>query len=389
MGKNRSITTNIIIFIIMACIAIIDNTKGIFIPAFKESFNSNNTSMGIMLTACSLGYILFTYLGGILCEKLSQKKVINIGLISIIISVLIVSVSGNFVLLLAGMFLTNMGIAFVMIGLNTLIPVLFVSCQAIMMNISHCCYGFGSTIGQLAIGRILNNGVNWRYVFIGISVIFTIVFILVFKVRLPKVESQNKTKLTLAVAFKEKYMYLYALALGTYVFAEMGMSNWVVNYLIEGYGFDQGRAATLLSTFFFFLTIGRLCGGFIAEKIGHLQSVIGSLIVALALMVIGLVIGHGAIVLLCVSGLFFAIVYPTTVTTISRVFESNTSYITGVILTLASTISMIMNFIIGRLNDVIGTSTAFYLIPVSLGVSVLFMVTIFIGKREVFTRGGK
>ena len=152
---------------------------------------------------------------------------------------------------------------------------------------------------------------------------------------------------------------------------------------------DQGRAATLLSTFFFFLTIGRLCGGFIAEKIGHLQSVIGSLIVALALMVIGLVIGHGAIVLLCVSGLFFAIVYPTTVTTISRVFESNTSYITGVILTLASTISMIMNFIIGRLNDVIGTSTAFYLIPVSLGVSVLFMVTIFIGKREVFTRGGK
>jgi len=77
----------------MAAIAIVDNTKGIFIPVFKETFNVNNTSMGMMLSVCSLGYILFTYVGGLFCEKIGQRNVIYIGLISIIISVLIVAAS--------------------------------------------------------------------------------------------------------------------------------------------------------------------------------------------------------------------------------------------------------------------------------------------------------
>jgi len=54
--KNQSFALTIFIFIIMAVIAIVDNTKGIFVPVFKETFNTNNTSMGMLLSVCSLGY---------------------------------------------------------------------------------------------------------------------------------------------------------------------------------------------------------------------------------------------------------------------------------------------------------------------------------------------
>lgn len=390
MSKKQGIYLNIVIFIIMASIAIIDNTKGIFIPAFKDTFNATNTSMGFMLTACSLGYILFTYIGGILCEKFGQKKVIYIGMVSIIISVIIVAMSKFYGILIIGMFLINMGIAFVMIGINTLIPVIFVTCQAIMMNIAHCCYGFGSSIGQFSIGKILENGVSWRSIFIGISVIFIIVLILTSMIKFPVAYNEPDGKISLGLVFKEKYMYLYAISLGTYIFAEMGMSNWIVNFLIESYGLSAGKGATILSGFFFLLTAGRLIGGFVAEKFGYLQSVLISLIIATILIFGGLVLGSSALPLICIAGLFFAIAYPTIVTTISKVFTQNTSYITGVILTLASTISMILNLLIGRLNDVIGTSSAFYMIPISLIISIIFVFLIYIGKRNIFQNiGGK
>lgn len=388
MEKKLNLTTNVIILIIMASIAIIDNTKGIFIPFFRETFNASNTSMGVMLTVCSLGYIIFTYIGGILCEKLSQKKVMYIGLVSIIGSTLLIAVSKVYILLLIGMFFANMGIAFVMIGLNTLIPVLFIAYQAIMMNIAHCCYGLGSTIGQFSIGKIIDNGVSWRYVYLGIGILFLIVLLLVIKIKLPKVNYNEEKTLSLFGVFKKRYVYLYAIALGAYIFAEMGISNWMVNYLMTTYNIAASKGANVLATFFFLLTIGRLFGGFIAEKVGYLQSVMVSLGIAVILLFLGLILGDKLIILLCISGLFFSIGYPTIVATISKVFKNNSAYISGVILTMASTISMILNFIIGRLNDVIGTERAFYLIPVSLVISVSFILFIYIGKHKLFKRGG-
>ena len=45
---------------------------------------------------------------------------------------------------------------------------------------AHCFYGFGSTVGQFAIGNILDNGVSWRNVFFGIAMIFIVVLIIFF-----------------------------------------------------------------------------------------------------------------------------------------------------------------------------------------------------------------
>lgn len=392
MRKNRNFAVTVVIFIIMAAIAVVDNTKGIFIPAFKESFNANNTSMGIMLSACSLGYIIFTYIGGILCEKLGQRKVILLGLTIIIGSTVIIASANIYLMLLVGMFLLNMGIAFGCIAINTLIPALFVAVQAIMMNIAHCSYGFGSTLGQFTIGKILDSGIGWRSVFYGIAVMFVIVVLVFLLVKMPTIENscnEAEEKPNEKSVFKEKYVYIYALALGTYIFAEMGMSNWIVNFLMESYNFTSSTGATFLSVFFLLLTIGRLLGGFVAEKFGYLQSVMASMAIAIALLIIALVVGNKALVLICVTGLFFAITYPTVVATISKVFKENTSYITGVILTGASSISMILNLLMGRLNDVIGTTMTFYLIPTSLTVSMIFVVIIYRGKQAAFQRGGK
>lgn len=48
-------------------------------------------------------------------------------------------------------------------------------------------------------------------------------------------------------------------------------------------------------------------------------------------------------VIISVSGLFFSITFPTTVLTISKVFDKNVAYITGIVITSASLVGMILN----------------------------------------------
>ncbi len=59
--------------------------------------------------------------------------------------------------------------------------------------------------------------------------------------------------------------------------------------------------------------------------------------------------------------------------TISKVYFTNSSYVTGIVVTLSSFVNMIINFFMGCLNDLIGIYASYYLIPISLFISLMFM----------------
>jgi fucose permease len=384
MKKRReNLWLIVFMFLIMALNAVIDNTKGILIPIFKETFNTNNTDIGIMISIGSFAYIIFTYIGGILCERIGQKKVFSLGLIFMTISVFLMSTTKSFESLVIYMFFMNVGNALLSIGINTLIPLVFISFQAIIMNLTHFCYGAGSTVGQLSIGYLVDNGFSWRTIYIFIAIAFVLVCIWFKFLKVPTAhKAEEKMQLNMSSVFKNKLLYFYGFGLGTYVFAEAGTSSWLVNFLRESYGYSIHKSSLYLSTFFFLFTIGRLVGGFVAEKKGYFKSVLISLVIALVLFSVALVIGNSALILICISGIFFAIAFPTIALTIGKVFKENGSYVTGVVITFSSSVNMILNFIIGRLNDSIGTTKAFYMVPISLFLSIIFIYLIYSNTKN-------
>lgn len=387
MVKNReNIKMIIFMFLIMALNAIVDNTKGILVPVFKETFSTNNTGIGLMISAGTFGYIIFTYIGGILCEKIGQKKVFFFGLVIMTSSLFLMATAQTFLMVLIYMFLMNVGNALLSIGINTLIPLVFISFQAIIMNLTHFCYGVGSTIGQISVGYLVDGGIPWRIIYVGISIMFLLVCIWFKFISIPTVhKAKSNDNLNIAAVFKNKLVYYYGIGLGTYVFAEAGTGSWLVNFLQDSYKYSLSKSSLYVSSFFFLFTIGRLVGGFVVEKTGYLKSVIVSLTIAFLLFITALIIGDFALVLICISGIFFAITFPTVAVTIGKVFKENGVYVTGVIITFSSSVNMVLNFIIGRLNDVIGTSKSFYMIPISLFISIIFIYLIYSNTKSNFT----
>ncbi|NFV14493.1 MFS transporter [Clostridium sp. FAM 1755] len=361
----------------MILIAVCDSTRGIFIPIFKNQFNVNNTKIGLMLTISTLGYTLFTYLGGILCEKKGQKKVYSIGILIISICFLLLNFVPNYIILVILMFLINGGQAFLAISSNTIIPIIFISFQAIIMNLTHFNYGMGLALSQRIFGILLYRGITWRRIYLCLSIVTFIVYLLSFFINIPVInKSKDDNKIRSKEIFKDKLLYFYIFGLGFYVFSEIATGNWFVNLMENGYKYNKNQSSYYIFLFSALLALGRLLGGFLVEKFSYIKSVCVSLIMALIMYTLGITLGQKGLILISLSGIFFSIIYPTVVLTISKAYSTNSSYVTGIVVTLSSFVNMIINFFMGCLNDSIGIYASYYLIPISLFISLMFMFLI-------------
>lgn len=245
---------------------------------------------------------------------------------------------------------------------------------------------WGGAAGQAIGGVLMSNGFTWRNIYLGIAILFVFLLLSFIFIKMPNTHKYSEgNKIKKMEVLKNKVIYFYVFALGFYVFAEIATLSWLVNYIKDNYKYNSSKSAFYSVMFLVIFSIGRLIGGFIVENLGYLKTTMVSLIIAVCLFTLGLVIGEKGLIIISASGFFFAITFPTLVLTISKVFKQNTAYITGVIVTLTSCVNMFLNLLIGRLNDEIGTYLAFYMIPIGLIISIIFIYLIYINTKNNFT----
>jgi fucose permease len=360
----------------MAIIGFIECMRGVFVEQFKSLFNVTDSSIGFMFAASTLGYIISTYIGGILCAKFGQRKVFLSSMLIMSVSYILTAFAPSFLLFTLAVFITNIGSGLQAISVNSISPVLFIAYQTILINLTHFFYGFGVTLGQQFSGRMSENSIHFKYIYIGAFILFLISYLVSLKLKFPDVNCEN-INLNPFDAFKDKLVILFIIAQGFYVFSEIGFSNWFVNFATNSYNFSITTATSYLSLFFFMFTFGRLLGGFVVNKYGISKSMSFSLICATLFFASGYLLKSNFTVLISISGLFFSIIFPTTITMISKVFDKNTSYTMGVILTYVFGINMSLNYIVGIFNDSMGIYNSFALIPIALLVSTIFYISIF------------
>ncbi|WP_315121882.1 MFS transporter [uncultured Clostridium sp.] len=382
---NKNIKIITLIFLTMILSAVCESIRGIFVPTFQENFNVNDHQIAYIFSIGSIGYILFTYIGGILCEKIGQKKVILLGFICLLTSLTGFYFTHKYIGLLIYMFIMNMGVSLCSIAINTLVPILFISFQALFMNFTHFCYGLGVTITQRTTGILLYRGVQWRNIYLFIAFLYALLTIAFLFAKVPEpqkvVDIEEKEK----NALDKSLVFCYMCALGFYVFAESATQNWFVNFMYKVYDLNEKEGSFYIALFFGLFAIGRLIGGFIVDKVGYIKSVLMLITIALILYSTGLIMGRKGLIIISLAGFFFSITFPTIVLTISKVFKEKSAYITGIIITVSSLINMVFNQLIGELNRVLGAYNAFYLVPISLIISIIFIYNIYKKTNKILS----
>ncbi|EGD53084.1 major facilitator superfamily MFS_1 [Thermoanaerobacter ethanolicus JW 200] len=377
---RKNAYTIVIIYLLMMLIGIVENVKGPLIINIKTFYGVDYTMMGLFLSVGSFGFILSTFLGGFLADKIGRKSVLISGLILIIAGILGIFAARKFIVFLIFAFVMNMGMGLLEIGINAVASIVFIVNQALMMNLLHFFYGVGAIISPNMTAKLLHINFSWQQVYLTVG---AIAFILMLAALEIKIHGEKKhiagDKIDYIQILSDKRMWLFASMLGFYIASELGVGNWVVTFFSAQYKMDNTISSLYLGLFFAAFTFGRLVGGFIVERIGYIKSLFIFSLVSSILIASGMA-GRNFAFLISVAGFFYSIIFPTTIAIVMKEFKQHVTIIIAIILTISSTINMLANFLIGRLNDIFGVFIGFSAILIFM-ILVVFM-SLILAKTE-------
>ncbi|AYE33001.1 MFS transporter [Clostridium septicum] len=372
--KYKYIQT-LMILVIMILMATTEGFINIFGTTIKGDFALSDTRYSLMFTLGSIAYLIFNYVGGSLCDKLGQKNLFLIGLIGVTLGNLILATALNFNIFTMGFIIMQLFMGMMSIAANTIIPLLWITGQAIIMNLTHFSYGAGLSITQKLAGVFLNKGITWRNIYLIGALISLIVFIVFVFIKLPKSKvSKAEKNISLKEILTKKVSWYFIFAMGFYIMAEQSTGRWLPGFIKISYSnLNESQIASYISLFFVSLTLGRLIGGFIAEKLGEIKTVIIFSISGGILFILGLLLGKNGLYIISLSGFFFSIIFPTLVIIVGNTFKISTAYTTGVIISFAGIVNTSMNLALGFLSDLIGIEKAIFLVPIAILMTFIFV----------------
>lgn len=359
----------------MLAIAMFDNSKGVFMRSFIQFYHTDYQMLGVLLFFNSMAYMIGSVSGGYLVSATSKEVMMRLSALLAMIGTASIIWGKQLPFLFIGFIAIGAANAVVALIINTTIPYLKVKHPAWLMNFVHFLYGFGSTLTVIVTGHLLSIDWHFKTIYLFLLAIYIILLLVSLRVALPQSHNANMTKQKLSKRHMQLIMY-FSLALGLYITAEIQTATWLVSYLMQDFKLIENQASVYMMMFFLTLSLGRLFGGLIAQRIGYLKAVGISIALALIAYVIGLQTGQQGANLIGLSGLFFAICFPTIVLSFKDYFDGVLNRASGIIFFLSAGINMFANPLLGKLAEQYSVRTAVQTIPFALLLSLLTLIFI-------------
>lgn len=363
-----------ILFVTMFIMAMAENVIGVIVPPVRQAFDLNVSEMSLIFSLSTLSYTIGTYVSGRVAEKVGPAKTEQMAIIGLVMGCVALGIADNYALFVLGIMVLNVSLAANGVIINGTIPVMFEQRQALMINGLHFMYGMGATLSRRLNGFFLGQGVVYGKLYLILGALGALAFLASFLINYPDeeaIEEQLVDHDTLATRiYRDPRYLLIGFAMGTYLFVEVGIGNWLVDYLHVGHGMNEDVGSTYSAFFFLAIALGRLVGGFVVDKLGRMQSIFTGGMIGISLVILGLIFQGPFLYLISAAGLFFSIVFPTTILVIHRAFPRSLGNMTSRVLTLTFLTMMICNQIFGLAVDRFGFQWMIFTIPIAGLVSI-------------------
>ena len=328
------------------------------LPGLAEQTHSPISALGFLFTARSLGYLVGSWRGGRIYDRLPGHPVAAAALLGIAGLLALVPLAPLLWVLALAMFLLGMADSVLDVGGNTLIVRVHGKQVGPYMTALHFFFGGGAFIAPLLVGWAISqtNNIHWAYWGIALLMLPSAFWLL--RQRSPEAKMEEPEATTGRA--NAGLVVLIALLFFFYVGTEVGFSGWISSYALATKMFSEAEAAYLVSAFWGTFTIARLAAIPIAARVRPRYVLLVDLLGALA--------SFGLIVLLPESraalwvgtlgaGLFMASVFPTHINFASRRLTL-TGRLTGIFLSVSSLGSMTLPLTVGPLLEGVGLRAA-------------------------------
>lgn len=339
-----------------------DNLKGPTLPVLLRDLGFNYSQGGNISLAAYVGFLVATLVTGMLADAAGKKAVIYVAGIALLLGVAGYSTFSSFWLLAASIATLGLGLGAIELGGNSIIVDLHSQEKGRFLNLLATFHGLGSMIAPLYAAQLLLRGFSWRQVYqfsLALVAILPIYFLLN---RYPRQEAPRNKGGSLKGLWRSAFggpMVWFYLLIAAYVAAEIGIGTWIVEFLQKSKGQSVGASSLCLSLFFGAITVGRLAGSLIVERIGYLRIMLLAAAASLACIATGILGPAYLAFLLPFSGFFFSIMFPTATAAVTEVQQENMGTVLGLLFTFAGVGGMLGPWLIGQVSYVAGIRLGF------------------------------
>ena len=304
-----------------------------------------------------VGLVVGSLFVGPLIDLKGKKVALLGGLALICISLWSLPGAGhdyNTVLILLA--ILGLGGSIVVTGANALVSDVSESRRATMLNLLNLFFGLGGLLTPLVTADLLSDdAVTMCYV---AAVLATITLVINIATAMPKPTGERGFKASeIGAVVGRPALYLLSLFLFLYVACEVGVWNWLVQYLTKSRGLDATTARHILGLGFALgLLIGRLIVSRLLINISALQVTLGAA-VAMAITTFWMLQStspSAAWVAVFCAGLAMAPMFPTTLAMVGDAFPRMTATAMGIVITCGWLGLVVSSPIIGAVSHDLG-----------------------------------
>lgn len=358
-------------------------------PIFTDpNFHGLSSSQyGLLFTPQIILAILASFSAPLAAKKWGMKKVLQLGLLSNLLSMLFLTGS-HFVLgrevlpflgLLLGTSALGLGFGFTITAVNPYAYSFFPGKEASAVTSLHILLGLGTAISSILLDFFSDQGIWWGASAVAATILL-LLWLWMFSLDMPlKLESPDTTDTSTGIP---RRLWLFFLLIFLYGACEASFGNWAPIYLEKEAGLSLSGAALGLSLFWGAIALGRLLFTLAALRF-QLRSlhILMPLIVASVFLTIPFIEGAMAnYVALVLAGLGLSFYFPYSISLATDEFPAYSATASGMLVAAIQLGTGVSANIIGWLNGTYSLGniiqfSALYALIISLIAGYLFFTT--------------
>lgn len=362
----------------------------VLLPSIMPSITAEFAATGLTLAAIGLifpasagGAMLGNLLSGIGSDRLGRRRLVWLSALSLAAALALAASTQRWPLFVLGYILVSAGQGSLSTSINALIADANQGARGRALNILHGVYGVGAAISPLAIGYLLEQGLQWRWALGGAGAIwltYGVIAYLLGRGEATAGQSGKKQVRDFSLLRQGSFLALFLIAF-IYNGVAWSLLGWIAIFMQQAAGFSLLLSVSMISVFYIALMIGRfLCAAY-AEKLGY-ATVLWILGVGITLTYPLVVLGNTQIVVVGVflTGLSLSGLFPTALAYGARLYPDQAGTVSGTLsiaMTLGSMAPPLWTGILAGLGG----------IQLALGVNYLLVLpliflALYLGRRE-------
>jgi fucose permease len=382
---------------VVGCLAyVLIGWSGLLVPTLirsvKVAFDQSDAGMGVFFFVFALGWGGGSLGGGLVTERVGRRTVLSLAAALHGIGLAGLAFAPVWPVFLLAAVPAGLGGGAIDGGGTALFLDLFQSNRGRALNLLHLFFSMGALLAPLAVGRMVEDGVDWHVILLGTGLVALVVAVLFLVVPMPDgrraVAPADRTGEPrgddgpVDRRARDRFaapLLLLALAIGCYVAAEIGVSNWLVRFLEPA---PLTVATTGLSLYWAGLTLGRLLSARLSDRFDHRRfTIVAATAMAIALAAAILVPSLPlSIALFGLAGIASGPVFPMIMVIAGDRYPDRSAAVTGFLSGSAVAGSIIYPPVIGFMSVTIGLTIAM-LGNVLLGLACAGALVL-LGRRE-------